>query len=67
MAGSSRNLDRKYLTGGSVDFNSLQEEYSEFLEKGIDIIETDLPIHLGPMLYGTFPDLSSKAKYFDKK
>lgn len=67
MAGSSRNVDRKYLSGSTTDFNSLKGEYNEFLTKGIDLIETDVPTHLGPLLYEVFPDHSSKAKYFKNK
>ena len=67
MAGSSRNVDRKYLTGSITDFNSLKSEYDDFLNKGIDLVETDVPVNLGPLLYGDFPERSPKAKYFREK
>jgi glycerophosphoryl diester phosphodiesterase len=67
MAGSSRNVDRKFLTGSTSDFNSLKSEYDDFLNKGIDLIETDIPTHVGPLLFSAFPGHSSKAKYFSYK
>lgn len=66
-AGSSRTIDRKYLNGEVKDFSLLKNDYSGFLVKGIDMIETDLPANLGPLLYRTFNDHSPKAKYLKVK
>lgn len=64
MAGSSRNIDRKYLTGQIKDFSTLKNDYAGFFTKGIDLIETDLPTLLGPLVYPQLPAHSSKAGYF---
>lgn len=63
MAGSSRTIDRKFLNGEVKDYSLLKSDYAGFLEKGIDIIETDLPSTLGPLLFGTFPGNFSRAGY----
>ncbi len=63
MAGSSRTIDRKFLSGEVKDYSLLKNDYTGFLEKGIDLIETDLPSILGPLLYGTFPSNLSGARY----
>ena len=63
IAGSSRTIDRKFLTGEVKDYSLLKKDYRGFLEKGIDLIETDLPSILGPLLFGTFPGNLSITKY----
>jgi len=63
MAGSSRTIDRKFLSGEVKDYSLLMSDYTGFLEKGIDLIETDLPSILGPLLYRTFPGNLVIAKY----
>jgi glycerophosphoryl diester phosphodiesterase len=57
MAGSSRNLDLKFLKGQTSDFSSLRDEYLDFFSKGIDLIETDVPVYLGPLVN---PDTKNK-------
>jgi glycerophosphoryl diester phosphodiesterase len=63
MAGSSRTIDRKFLSGEVKDYGLLKNDYTGFLEKGIDLIETDLPSILGPLLYGTSPGNLARARY----
>jgi glycerophosphoryl diester phosphodiesterase len=63
MAGSSRTIDRKFLSGEVKEYSLLKNDYIGFLEKGIDIIETDLPSNLGPLLYGTFSDKLLRTRY----
>jgi len=64
LAGSSRNVDRKYLTNQVKDYNSLKNEYDEFFTKGIDIIETDVPRELGSLLFNEPLARSKKSKFF---
>jgi glycerophosphoryl diester phosphodiesterase len=59
-AGSSRTIDPKYLRGDVKDFALLKDDYSGFLDKGIDMIETDTPTYLGTLLY---KDSKVKSKY----
>lgn len=65
-AGSSRTIDRKFLNREVENIGLLKNDYSEFLVKGIDLIETDVPTDLGPLLYGTYQDRSLKAKYLKR-
>lgn len=67
IAGSSRNVDLKYLRGQADDINSLKNEYLSFFTKGVDIIETDIPVQLGPMVNPGLPVKSAVKKYFREK
>ncbi|QEF98254.1 putative glycerophosphoryl diester phosphodiesterase 1 [Stieleria maiorica] len=49
MAGTSRNLDRELVSAGRVD--TIRARYEALLERGIDLIETDLPRQVWPMLF----------------
>jgi len=53
MMGTSRNLDRQIITGAVADVKQLERDYRAFLERGADIIETDIPAELGPLLGGS--------------
>ena len=64
MVGSSRNLDRRIISGEVTDIKRLEQDYRAFLERGADLIETDVPTRLGPLLYGASPAPSSKSQYF---
>ena len=46
------------------DLKPLEPDYRAFLKRGADLIETDIPRELGPLLYGSTPVPSSKQKYF---
>ena len=54
MAGTSRNLDRELAQqpGSQPD---MLPQYSALLERGIDILETDLPRQVWPMLFRDTP------------
>jgi glycerophosphoryl diester phosphodiesterase len=67
MIGTSRNLDRKLITGAVKDIKALEPDYRAFLQRGADLIETDIASQLGPLLYGTSRIPSSKAKFFRGK
>lgn len=64
MIGTSRNLDRQFIRREIADLKLLETGYRAFLQRGADLIETDIPAHLGPMLYGTTPVPASKRKFF---
>jgi glycerophosphoryl diester phosphodiesterase len=51
MIGTSRNLDRTFDERFTVDRRSLEDDYRELLQRGADIIETDLPREVGPLLF----------------
>jgi glycerophosphoryl diester phosphodiesterase len=67
IAGSSRTIDRKYLDKRVKAFEILKNDYMKFLNIGIDLIETDLPVNLGPMLFDMLIPASSKTKYFSTR
>lgn len=64
MIGTSRNLDRKLLEKQVADISELEAEYRSFLRRGADLIETDIPAQLGPLLYGSTPAPAAKRQLF---
>jgi glycerophosphoryl diester phosphodiesterase len=55
MIGTSRNLDRRVIGNEVADTRVLEADYRSFLKRGADLIETDIPSLLGPLLYATTP------------
>jgi len=66
MAGSSRNIDPQFLSKQVADMEAIKPDYRALLELGVDVIETDIPREVGPLLYAGHPLPASKAKYFKK-
>ena len=64
MAGSSRNIDRRFLDGKVADMAVLLPDYQALLGCGVDVIETDIPREVGPILYGGKAVTGAKAKFF---
>lgn len=64
MAGSSRNIDRGFLEGRITNMEQLEPDYRALLKLGVDVIETDIPSQVGPLLYGAKSVPAAKAKYF---
>lgn len=67
MAGSSRNVDLKFLRNQTTDFSTLKNEYLDFFTKGIDLIETDVPVYLGPLINPSIQPENPVKKYFREK
>lgn len=63
MMGTSRNLDRKYSNGEVSKIEDLRDDYNVLFRKGIDIIETDIPVPISQIL-PEIPRNSTKSKYF---
>jgi uncharacterized sulfatase len=63
MAGTSRNLDRRYLNAEVSDMQTLKPDYLALLAQGVDIIETDIPRDVWPLLYRNYPLPASWTKY----
>lgn len=63
MIGTSRNLDRRIITGQVATIEQLEAEYQAFLRRGADLIETDIPTQLGPLLQRTAQIPPSKKPY----
>lgn len=64
IVGSSRNLDRQVLKRQVGDIKELEPAYRAFLQRGADLIETDIPALLGPLLHRTTPIPPALQKYF---
>ena len=62
MIGTSRNLDRQLLIGQISDIRRLESDYRAFFSRGADIIETDIPTHLGPLLLRSTSPASPRSK-----
>ncbi|MDO8542103.1 MAG: hypothetical protein Q7S40_16825, partial [Opitutaceae bacterium] len=64
MAGTSRNIDREFLGGRVTTMEPLRPQYRAVLERGVDIIETDIPRDLGPLIHPTHSTAGAKARFF---
>lgn len=64
MAGTSRNLDRALLSGKTGDIQALKPEYRALLARGVDVIETDIPRRVGPLLYDQAAVPAASARFF---
>lgn len=64
MIGTSRNLDKQAISGQVKDINELKPAYRAFMNRGADLIETDIPVPLGTMLNDGVKPPDAKAKFF---
>ncbi|MCU0878329.1 MAG: hypothetical protein MUF06_11145, partial [Pirellulaceae bacterium] len=67
LIGTSRNLDRQVITGETTEIQELKPAYRAFLDRGADIIETDIPTQLGPLLYKEAVVPAAKKQFFSVK
>jgi glycerophosphoryl diester phosphodiesterase len=63
MAGTSRNLDRRFINADVATIEALAGDYRALAGIGADLIETDLPRQVGPLLFGGQAIPASRAKY----
>ncbi len=66
LAGTSRNLDRRFLSREVTSLEDLEPDYRALLQHGVDVIETDVPAQLGRLLYGSTAVPAAKQKYFHR-
>lgn len=64
IVGTSRHFDRRFLSGEVTDLRVLEPGYRALLQQGADLIETDLPAQLGPLLFGSTRAPLSKERFF---
>ena len=64
IVGTSRHLDRRFISGEVTDLQVLEPGYRALLQQGADTIETDLPAQLGPLLFVATSACPSKERYF---
>ncbi len=67
MIGTSRNLDKQVSGGQVADIKELEPGYQAFLKRGADLIETDIPAQLGPLLYRSVEPPAAKKQCFQVK
>lgn len=66
MIGTSRNLDKQFIAGQVKEVTALEPSYREYLSRGADLIETDIPVALAPMLCRPTKVPEAKSKWFLK-
>lgn len=66
MAGTSRNLDRELIVNRASGTVPIEQRYRALLEQGVDVIETDLPIEVGELLYSETAIPASKSQFFKR-
>lgn len=66
MIGTSRNLDKQFIAGQVKEMAALEPGYREYLSRGADLIETDIPVALAPILYRSAEIPEAKSKWFLK-
>ena len=66
MAGTSRNLDREFIINRASGAMPVEQNYRALLERGVDVIEADLPIEVGKLLYGESAIPASKSQFFQR-
>lgn len=64
IVGTSRNLDRQVLGREGGDIGSLEPAYRALLGRGADLIETDIPVLLGPLLHREVVIRPALRQYF---
>lgn len=67
LIGTSRNLDLRILKREVADIKLLEPDYRAFLKRGADLIETDIPVQMATLLYGSTPAPETKKEYFTIK
>lgn len=63
MVGTSRNIDRQFLSGRVSTMEPLRAEYRAVLERGVAVLETDIPREVGPLLFGSQLPTGPKAQF----
>ena len=66
MAGTSRNIDRQFINQHVTSIESLNEAYHALMDMGIDLVETDIPREVGPLIYGKQQIPPSRVKFYSR-
>lgn len=59
IMGTSRNIDREYIDGKVSNMEELKDDYNALLRKGVDVIETDIPVSVSLVI----PDQPFKTSF----
>ena len=66
MVGTSRNLDREFIVNLASGTEPIEKHYRALLQRGVDVIETDLPREVGRLLYSESAIAASKSQFFQR-
>lgn len=66
MVGTSRNLDREFIVNRASGTAPVEQHYRALLQRGADVIETDLPREVGKLLYSESAIPASKSQFFQR-
>lgn len=66
LVGTSRNLDKRLLDGDSDNLQPHESEYRSLVDRGADLIETDIPAEIGQLLYHDMDIPPSFRKFLTK-
>ena len=64
ILGTSRHLDREITSGRVEDIATLKDKYTRLFAMGADILETDIPVEVGKVVFDNVSVHPSKKKYF---
>jgi glycerophosphoryl diester phosphodiesterase len=67
MIGTSRNLDKEFSTGRAETMKALEPGYLEFLNRGADLIESDIPVPLAGLLLQGMTPPERKTQFFQRR
>jgi len=66
MVGTSRNLDGEFNVNRASGTESIEQHYRALLQRGADVIETDIPREVGKLLYSESTIPASKSQFFQR-
>jgi glycerophosphoryl diester phosphodiesterase len=64
IVGTSRNVDREFIANRASGTGTIEQHYRALLQRGADVIETDLPREVGKLLYGDSVVPADKSEFF---
>lgn len=62
IVGTHRNLDRKVI-GGHVNIEELKDDYNSLYRIGVDIIETDIPVHVSRVVANRLSSETYRSRF----
>ncbi len=63
ILGSSRNIDLRLVKAGKNDIPKIKSDYNDLYRKGVDIIETDIPVLMTPLVSQRLSSETFQDKY----
>jgi glycerophosphoryl diester phosphodiesterase len=67
VVGTSRNLDREWVEANAEERRALGERYARLFDLGADLLETDLPHALQPLLLSAMPAPPALQSFFYRR